>query len=64
MQNYKFNKSIISDFSGNNLTWLGWMLSIGEFLNTTLNLEQLLKKSIKEEWNPKKIIHGKVKVII
>lgn len=64
MQKYEFNKRILSDFSGNNLTWLGWMLSIGEFLNTTLNLEQLLKKSIKEHWNPKKITHGKVKVII
>jgi len=64
MQKYEFNKRILSDFSGNNLTWLGWMLSIGEFLNTTLNLEQLLKKSIKENWNPKKITHGKVKVII
>ncbi len=64
MQNYKFNKSILSDFSWNNLTWLGWMLSIGEFLNSTLNLERLLKKSIKENSNPKKITHSKVKIII
>jgi len=64
MQKYEFNKRILSDFSWNNLTWLVWMLLIGEFLNTTLNLEQLLKNSIKENWNPKKITHGKVKIII
>ena len=64
MQNYKFNKSISSDFSWNNLTWLGWMLSIGEFLNTTLNLEVLLEKSIQESWNLKKIKHKKLKIIM
>ena len=64
MQKYKFNKNILSDFSWTNLSWLGWMLSIGEFCNTTLNLEKLLEKSIKEEWNPKKIKHRKFKVII
>ena len=64
MQNYNFNKSILSDFSWNNLTWLGWMLSIGEFLNTILNLEVLLEKSIQEEWNLKKITHKKFKIIM
>ncbi len=59
MQNYKFNKQVLSSFSWSNLTWLGWMLSIGEFLNTTLNLEVLLSQSIQEDWNLKKITHKK-----
>jgi len=43
MQKYKLKKRFLLNFSWNNLTWFDWMLSIGDFLNTTLNLEQLLK---------------------
>ena len=68
MQNYDFNKNICSDFSWNNLTWFGWLLSIWEFFNSVLSLDKLLeramKNAIKEKWNPKKIKHKRCKVIL
>jgi hypothetical protein len=63
IQNYNFNKNICSDFSWKNITWNWWLLAVWEFINTKINLEKLLEKSIKENWNPKKVKHKKSKII-
>ena len=64
IQNYKFSKNICSSFSWKNITGHWWLLAIWEFINSKLNLEKLLEKSIKESWNPKKIKHKKAKIVI